>query len=92
MYRNKKLLESCRQLSCQLCDAEDGTVIAAHSNQLLEGKGKGIKERRRVASKTKTAGRSKSTKEASNYGRFLCSCIGNRNWSSVYVQQYEGTR
>jgi hypothetical protein len=43
MYRNKKLLEACRQLPCQLCQTEDGTVIAAHSNQLLDGKGKGIK-------------------------------------------------
>jgi hypothetical protein len=43
MYRNKKLLEACRQLPCQLCETEDGTVIAAHSNQLLDGKGKGIK-------------------------------------------------
>lgn len=43
MYRSKKLLESCRQLPCQLCEAEDGTVIAAHSNQLVDGKGKGIK-------------------------------------------------
>jgi hypothetical protein len=43
MYRNKKLLEACRQLPCQLCQTEDGTVIAAHSNQLMDGKGKGIK-------------------------------------------------
>jgi predicted GNAT superfamily acetyltransferase len=43
MYRNQKLLEACRQLPCQLCEAEDGTVVAAHSNQLLDGKGKGIK-------------------------------------------------
>ena len=43
MYRSKKLLEACRQLPCQLCKTEDGTVIAAHSNQLLDGKGKGIK-------------------------------------------------
>jgi ferredoxin len=43
MYRSKKLLEACRKLPCQLCQTEDGTVIAAHSNQLLDGKGKGIK-------------------------------------------------
>lgn len=43
MYRSKKLLEACRQLPCQLCQTEDGTVIAAHSNQLMDGKGKGIK-------------------------------------------------
>ena len=43
MYRNKKLLESIRQLPCQLCEIEDGTVVAAHSNQLRDGKGRGLK-------------------------------------------------
>lgn len=43
MYRNKKLLEACREMPCQHCGAEDGTVVAAHSNQLRDGKGKGIK-------------------------------------------------
>lgn len=43
MYRNKKLLEIVRQCPCQICGVEDGTVVAAHSNQLRDGKGKGIK-------------------------------------------------
>jgi hypothetical protein len=43
MYRNKKLLEIVRNCPCQICGAEDGTVVAAHSNQLRDGKGKGIK-------------------------------------------------
>ena len=43
MYRNPKLLEACRQLPCQLCEIEDGTIVAAHSNQLADGKGRGIK-------------------------------------------------
>jgi hypothetical protein len=43
VYRNKKLLESVRQFACQHCQIEDGTVVAAHSNQLRDGKGKGIK-------------------------------------------------
>ena len=43
MYRNKKLLELARQLPCQHCGIDDGTVVAAHSNQLRDGKGKGIK-------------------------------------------------
>ena len=43
MYRNKKLLETARLLPCQHCGTEDGTVVAAHSNQLRDGKGKGIK-------------------------------------------------
>ena len=43
MYRNKKLLEIARQFPCQHCGKQDGTVVAAHSNQLRDGKGKGIK-------------------------------------------------
>ena len=43
MYRNKKLLEIARLIPCQICGIEDGTVVAAHSNQLRDGKGKGIK-------------------------------------------------
>ena len=42
-YRNKKLLELVRILPCQNCGIEDGTVIAAHSNQQRDGKGTGIK-------------------------------------------------
>ncbi len=43
MYRNKKLLEVVRQSPCQNCGREDGTVVAAHSNLLRDGKGRGIK-------------------------------------------------
>jgi len=43
MYRNKKLLEIARKFACQRCGIDDGTVVAAHSNQLRDGKGKGIK-------------------------------------------------
>jgi hypothetical protein len=43
MYRNKKLLEVVRESPCQHCGAKDGTVVAAHSNQLKDGKGRSIK-------------------------------------------------
>jgi hypothetical protein len=43
MYRNKKLLELVRQCPCQICGAQDGTVVAAHSNQQRDGKGMGLK-------------------------------------------------
>lgn len=43
MYRNKKLLEVVRQSPCQHCGSQDGSVVAAHSNQLRDGKGRGIK-------------------------------------------------
>jgi len=32
-----------RQSPCQQCGRQDGTVVAAHSNQLRDGKGRGIK-------------------------------------------------
>lgn len=43
VYRNQRLLEAVRAFPCQLCGREDGTVVAAHSNQLRDGKGRGIK-------------------------------------------------
>lgn len=43
MYRNKRLLELVRNFPCQHCLIQDGTVVAAHSNQLRDGKGRGIK-------------------------------------------------
>jgi hypothetical protein len=43
MYRNRKLLNACRELPCQNCGISDGTVVAAHSNQLKDGKGRGLK-------------------------------------------------
>ncbi|AEP36204.1 hypothetical protein [Taylorella asinigenitalis] len=45
MYRNKKLLNGARDCPyCMLCSRpNDGTIVAAHSNQLRDGKGKSIK-------------------------------------------------
>jgi hypothetical protein len=43
MYRSPKLLKACRDLPCAHCGTEDGTVVAAHSNQLAHGKGRGMK-------------------------------------------------
>lgn len=42
-YRNKKLLEVVRQSPCQHCGVKNGTVVAAHSNQLRDGKGRGLR-------------------------------------------------
>lgn len=42
-YRNQKLLEAVRQFPCQHCGIQDGTVVAAHSNQMRDGKGRSIK-------------------------------------------------
>lgn len=43
IYRSPKLLAAVRQSPCQNCGIEDGTVVAAHSNQLRDGKGRGLK-------------------------------------------------
>jgi len=40
--RSKKLLENARLIPCQCCMADDGTVVAAHTNW-GGGKGRGIK-------------------------------------------------
>jgi len=37
------LLERLRESPCQSCGAKNGTVVAAHSNQLRDGKGRGLK-------------------------------------------------
>lgn len=41
--RSKKLMEMYRQIPCQNCGIDDGTVCGAHSNQEIHGKGRGIK-------------------------------------------------
>ena len=41
--RSPALLKACREIPCQHCGIEDGTVVAAHSNESRHGKGRGIK-------------------------------------------------
>jgi hypothetical protein len=43
MYRSDKLLKSVRDCPSQYCGAMDGTIVAAHSNQMRDGKGRGLK-------------------------------------------------
>ena len=42
-YRNPKLLSLANGAPCMNCGAEDGTVVACHSNDNAHGKGIGIK-------------------------------------------------
>jgi len=41
--RNPKLLRAAQGQACQWCGRDDGTTVAAHSNQQKHGKGMGIK-------------------------------------------------
>jgi|APCry1669192269_1035402.scaffolds.fasta_scaffold68646_2 hypothetical protein len=41
--RSPKLLQRARLIPCQICGSENGTVVAAHSNQSKHGKGMGRK-------------------------------------------------
>jgi len=41
--RSRKLMSAYRQIPCQICGVNDGTVVGAHSNQSKHGKGRGIK-------------------------------------------------
>lgn len=43
MYRNRRILDEARNHPCQVCGADDGTIVAAHSNSQRHGKGMGIK-------------------------------------------------
>jgi hypothetical protein len=45
IYRNRKLLDAVREApECMHCGRyNDGTVVGAHSNQLRDGKGRGMK-------------------------------------------------
>jgi hypothetical protein len=48
MYRNSKLLKAARGQSCMIripyiCNGDNETTVAAHSNQLIHGKGTSIK-------------------------------------------------
>ena len=42
-YRNEKLLKVVREAPCQQCGIQNGTVVAAHSNQMRDGKGRSLK-------------------------------------------------
>ena len=42
-YRDARLLRAVRDAPCMMCGIQDGTVVAAHSNQLRDGKGRSIK-------------------------------------------------
>lgn len=41
--RSRPLLNACRLLACQHCGANDGTVVACHSNWSCHGKAKSMK-------------------------------------------------
>jgi hypothetical protein len=43
MYRNPNLLKAVRYFPCQHCGVDNGTIVAAHSNQLRDGKGRSLK-------------------------------------------------
>ena len=42
-YRNKKLTQSAKHEACVSCGKDDGTIVWAHSNHQIHGKGMGIK-------------------------------------------------
>ena len=43
MFRSRKLLDLAEGRACVMCGAEDGTIVAAHSNMIEHGKGRGFK-------------------------------------------------
>ena len=43
LWRSRRFLDLARGQSCVMCSRDDGTIVAAHSNLLEHGKGKGLK-------------------------------------------------
>lgn len=43
MFRSPKLLKLARDQACVMCGCQDGTIVAAHSNLIEHGKGRGFK-------------------------------------------------
>jgi hypothetical protein len=41
--RSDKLMKLYRTIPCQRCGADDGTVVGAHSNSSIHGKGRSVK-------------------------------------------------
>ena len=68
--RSPALLKACRDIPCQHCGADNGTVVAAHSNQSKHGKGRSIK-----ASDIYVASLCHTCHHALDQ-----SPVGNRNW------------
>lgn len=44
-YTNPKILKHAKGQVCQCCGADDGTIVAAHSNQQEHGRGAFLKAR-----------------------------------------------
>lgn len=42
-YRNRRLLDAAKGQDCQMCGRNDGSTVAAHSNQLEHGRGHAYK-------------------------------------------------
>lgn len=42
-FRSREFLDLAKGQQCQICGADDGTVVSAHSDQSAHGKGIGIK-------------------------------------------------
>jgi hypothetical protein len=43
IYRNKKLLRIVATFPCQSCGIQNDTIVPAHSDRLIDGKGRSLK-------------------------------------------------
>ncbi len=43
IFRCRKLLDLAEDQACVMCENQDGTIVAAHSNLLEHGEGRGLK-------------------------------------------------
>ena len=80
-YSNKKLLKLLRLLPCMNCGVSDGTVCAAHSNQVAHGKGTGLK-----APDSMTAALCHKCHSILDNGKSLSKIERREMWNNAYIK------
>jgi hypothetical protein len=79
--RSPKLMQAYRQIPCQHCGVDDGTVCGAHSNAAEHGKGRGIK-----ASDDRAASLCHRCHIAVDQGRSMSRTERVRVWTEAHVK------
>ena len=85
--RSPALMKAYRQIPCQVCGADDGTVCGAHSNKLEDGKGRSIK-----ADDNKAASLCHVCHTAIDQGSHLDKPTRYRLWHSAHVKTVDELR
>lgn len=79
--RSPKLMKACRQIPCQHCGVDDGTVCGAHSNAGADGKGRGIK-----SDDSKVASLCHACHMAVDQGRIMSRSERVKVWTEAHIK------